>query len=410
MQKIKDIFKRMGPAFLTTTTVFGPASVLMSAIAGAKFGYACNWVLILLLVDRVLFMDVGTRIGFTHKTTFGDAIREKLSGNGGKVFSFVACLTIAIPLLVYTSADALGTAQAFNVMFDGNILLYGLFFMACAIGIVLYKKSYKILEKTSVIFMCLMFVCFLVTLVITGIDFGAFLKGFIPDFSNTPAMLYSLAIFLTNSSQQGVIHQYIVKQNNYSKEDVTSSCKTDNNISTVFVILIIGMIIATSAQTLGKTGEVPASAPAFAKMLEPAVGSAAKYFFGLGLFGAAMTSLNGAPNGTGLAIADAIGKLKNGYEDKLQKIITIVAIVVMGLYGVLPAYFGWTSPLNIYMIASLMTALTIPICGTMMLVFCADKERMKDLPYSKARMVVLWAIFIFIVCFCTYNFLTSYVL
>lgn len=72
MEKIKNTIKRAGPAFLTTTSVFGPASVLMAAIAGAKYGYSCTWILWFLVIERILFMDIGTRVGYSHKTTFGD--------------------------------------------------------------------------------------------------------------------------------------------------------------------------------------------------------------------------------------------------------------------------------------------------------------------------------------------------
>lgn len=406
MAKIKDVLKRMGPAFLTTSSVFGPASVLMAAIAGAKYGYACTWILWFLLVERILFLDIGTRVGYSHKTTFGDEIRSRW----GKVLAFVACITIAIPLMIYTASNALGTALAANTIFGGNLLVWGLLFMAFAVAITLYKKSYAVLQKMAVFFMALMFLAFLVTLCITGIDFPAFARGLIPDLTNKGALLYALAIFLTNSSQQGVIHQYIIKQNNYAKEQVTTDCRSDHILSTVFVVLIIGMIMCVSAETLGKTGEVPTSAPGFVAMLEPMAGTAAKYIFGLGLFGAAITSLNGSSQVVGLGFADAVGILKNGYEDRIQKTITIVDILVMGLYGLLPVYMGWSSPLNIYMVASLMTAVTIPICGTCILKMFNDKEKMGDLTYGRGMYTFAWVMFIFIVCFCAYNFLASYIL
>lgn len=295
-----------------------------------------------------------------------------------------------------------------TTMFNGNLLVYGLLFMAMAIAITLYKKSYKILEKMAVGFMTLMFIAFFITLCITGIDVLAFLKGLIPDFKNTGALFYALAIFLTNSSQQGAIHQYVVKQNNYSKEEVLTDCKTDNIISTVFVVLIIGMIMSVSAETIGKIGQVPTSAPDFVLMLEPMAGKAAKYIFGFGLLGAATTSLNGSSQVVGLGFADAFGILKNGYEDKVQKIITIVTIIVMGLYGLLPVYFETRSPLNIYIIAALMTSITIPICGTCILIMFRDKEKMGNLVYPKWKNVFAWMLFIFIVAFCLYNFVVKY--
>lgn len=408
MKKVSDIVKRAGPAFLTTSSVFGPASVLMAAIAGAKYGYACTWVLWLLLIDRILFLDIGARVGFCHKTTFGDDIRSRW--RIGKPLAFVACITIALPLVVYTASNVLGTALAATTMFDGNLLVWGLLFMGIAIGITLSKKSYQILQKLAVFFMTLMFIAFFITVCITGIDVGAFCRGLIPDFSNTGAMLYALAIFLTNSSQQGVIHQYVVKQNHYTRDQIKNDCRTDSNLSTVFVVCIIGMIMAVSAETLGKTGAVPTSAPGFVAMLEPLAGTAAKYIFGLGLFGAAITSVNGSSQVVGLGICDAFGILKNGYEDKAQKIITIVDIIVMGLYGLLPVYFGWASQLDIYMVASLMTAVTIPVCGTCILLMYRDKKKMGDLVCGNGVYAFAWILFLFIVCFCLYNFASSYIL
>lgn len=405
MKNVKSKFSRIGPAFLTTSSVFGPASVLMAAIAGAKFRYKCTWVLWFLLIDRIIFLDIGTRVGYTNKTTFGDEIRHRW----GKPLAFIACITIAIPLMVYTASNALGTALAAQTIFNGNLLVWGLIFIAFACVITMSKRSYSILQKMAVFFMLLMFISFFITLCITGVHFGEFFRGMIPDFSDLEALKYALAIFLTNSSQQGVIHQYIIKQNNYSKDQITGQCRTDHIMSTVMVVLIIGMIMCVSAETLNVSGQVPTSAPGFVSMLEPLAGKAAKYIFGLGLFGAAITSLNGSSQVVGLGVSDAFGILKEGYADKHQKIITIVDIIVMGLYGILPVYFGAKNQLNIYMVASLMTAITIPVCGTCILKLFGDKEKMRDLSYSKGKYTLAWCIFIFTMCFCIYNFAANYI-
>lgn len=393
----------IGPAFLTATSVFGPAAILMSGIAGAKYGYSCVWILWFILLDRFVFLDIGTRVGYKTKTTYGNEIREKY----GKILAFLACITIAIPLIVYTSSNTLGTALAMNVIFNGNILIFGIIFMIIAIIVTLSKRTYFLLQKASIFFMVVMFISFLVTIIISGFNVNAFIKGLLPDFSNGGACLSALSIFLTVSSQQGVIHQYIIKQNNYTEEDITTGCRTDHIISTIFLVLIVGMIMVASAETLGKTQSVPNSASDFANMLEPISGKYAKVIFGFGLFGAAITSLNGTSNIVGLVVADAFGKL-NIDNNNIQKKITIITIIIMGLYGLLPSYFNLINQLDIYRIAAMVTAITIPINGIMILLLSHDRNKMGNLIYNKYFYILAWLIFIFVSVFCIYNFIINY--
>lgn len=406
--KKKSILSSVGPAFLTTTSVFGPAAILMTGIAGAKYGYSCAWVLWLLLLDRFVFLDIGTRVGNRIKTTYGDEIRNRY----GKVLGFLACFTLSIPMIIYTSSNTLGTALAATVVFDGDILVYGLIFLVIAILVTINKKSFKVLTDVSVVLMVIMFLTFLITLCIIGIDFKQFLRGLIPDFSNGPACLSALSIFLTESSQQGAVHQYIVRkhrQDQNPKSDATVN-SFDHVLSSLFLITIIGMILAVSAETLGKNNIVPTSATEFAFMLEPASGRLSRLLFGVGLFAAAITSLNGVSNIAGLVLSDAFGKLKPEKGQKLQQTISLIIIVVMGLYGLLPSYLGWVNPLDIYLFVSLMTAITIPLNGVFMLLLSANKELMGDLLYKKRIYILAWIIFIFVVVFCSYNFLVNYVL
>lgn len=404
--KKKTFLGSIGPAFLTTTSVFGPAAVLMTGIAGAKFGYSCFWVLWVLLLDRFVFLDIGTRVGKRIKTTYGDEIR----GRYGKVLAFLTCFTLSIPMIIYTSSNTLGTALAATVVFDGDILVYGLIFLLIAVLVTINKKSFKLLTDIAVVLMLIMFFTFLVTMCIVGIDFEQLLRGLVPDFRNGPACLAALSIFLTISSQQGAVHQYLVSRQNRDKNEGSTVSTTDHVLSSLFLIAIVGMIMVVSAETLGKSHTIPSTANEFALMLEPASGKLSCLLFGIGLFAAAITSLNGVSNIAGLVLSDAFGKLKTGGSQKLQKTVSIVIIVVMGLYGLLPSYFGWVNPLDIYLFVSLMTSITIPMNGVFMLLLSSNKDFMGDLMYKKGFYVLAWVIYIFVVFYCSYNFLVNYII
>ena len=45
-------------------------SAFFAGVAGARFGYKCAWVLWLILIERGIFMDIGTRLGVKMKKGF----------------------------------------------------------------------------------------------------------------------------------------------------------------------------------------------------------------------------------------------------------------------------------------------------------------------------------------------------
>jgi Mn2+/Fe2+ NRAMP family transporter len=200
----------------------------------------------------------------------------------------------------------------------------------------------------------------------------------------------------------------MAREKGYTEKDAVGDARTDNILSTVFVTL--ATIMTTAAETLNPAGTVPSSAPQFVAMLEPLAGVAAKYLFAIGLFGSVITSLIGASTTSGLCVADAFGKLNTGMGTNLAKGVTLTIVVVMGLVGVVPVYTGVSTAINIYFIASLMTFLSMPICGVLMLKYMANKEMMGELAYGKKMFALAFVLYALVIILFTYNFISTYII
>lgn len=404
--KFMETLKRAGPAFITTTTVFGPASLLLAGVAGATYRYECIWVLWLLFLERYLFLDLGTRVGARINSNGG--IFSVFKERWNKPVSMIAAFLTGIIVMIYTAGNVLGTATATKLIFGGNLVVWAVVFMFVVIGLFFLKKVYSALEKISIFFMLVMFASFLITLLISGFSAGEFIKGLVPTL-RPGSLLLGLALFLTNCSEQGIRHTFMVQEKGFTEEEAKSNAKTDHLLSTIFVVLIVGMIMSTAAEVLNPAGIIPKSAPEFAAMLEPLAGSAAKIVFAIGLFGAAFTSLTGAPSSVGLCFTDGLGKLNNGMKTKLSRAIAVATILIMGMVAVIPVATG-TPMMNIYLFAALATFVAMPLNGYLMLTLAYDKKFMGNLVYSKASIILRWSVFLFVMAFALYNFITKYIL
>lgn len=392
---------RIGPSFVSMTTTFGPASLLLAGTAGALYRYQLVWVLPLILLMRIVFYDLGVRVGIN--------IPHNIWTTVGKLWGFrLAAATGVLAFLssaFYAAGNVLGTASAVQLLTGGNIVVLGIIVMAAAILMFCFRGVYERIEKVALLLVAVMLFSFIGTLAITGWSGGEFIRGLIPRSPSSAQLLLALAIFATNYGGAGTGHTYFVRAKKYTAAE-TRTAFVDHVLASIMMVVIIGSIMSVGAEVLNPAHLVPKDAPGFVKMLEPLAGTGAKYLFALGLFGAAFTSLVGQPITVGFNLVDGLQRAERGTESPFLKQVAIGMILVLGLWGVIPVALGYPM-MNIYWICSLATVVALPLTGTLMLLVARRKDIMKELPLSTVHYVVLWVLFICMVVYSVYSSLRS---
>lgn len=385
---LRKILKRIGPSFITMSTTFGPSSMLLAGTAGALYGYKLMWVLPVILLVRILFLDLAVKVGINIPWNLWTTVAHLW----GRKLAIVAGIIGFLSLAYYTSANVLGTAASLQLVFGGgSIVVWGLFAMVLAILMYSLRGIYKRIEGIALILVVVMLVSFIGTLLVTGINLGELIRGLIPRSLTAPMLLLALALFATSGTGTSYFHTYWVRGKHYTKADIPAGT-LDHVLSTIFMVLINGAIMVVGAEVLNPAHLVPKAAPQFATMLQPLIGGGAKYLFALGLFGAAFTSLVGAPLQSAISLADGFQRANLGLESPFVKKAAIILVVVMGLWGVIPVALG-VPFINMLWIGPLASLFGMPLAGTLMLLIARRKDIMKTLPLKNIHYVILWVLF-----------------
>ncbi len=138
-----------------------------------------------------------------------------------------------------------------------------------------------------------MILSFFLSLGMSGFpSLGNLASGLVPKFPDAQAPFTALGIISTTVVFNAVVFgTYLGKHKKWTEEDIKSGAITFDvalSIGAVAVISILMML--TAAVVLNPNHITVSSGVAMAKALEPIAGPFAKYIFGLGFFGAAISS------------------------------------------------------------------------------------------------------------------------
>lgn len=393
--------RRIGPAFVSMTTSFGPNTVLLAVTAGALYRYQIAWIPPLILVARIAFYDPGVRVGFRLPHDICTTVSH-LWGFSVGASAGTAVFLSAAP---FAAGNVLGTALAGQLLAGGNLVLWGFLIMCVAILTFWFRGIYRRLERISLVVAAIMLFSFMRTLLVTGWSAAEFVRGLFPRCPSAAELLLALAIFATTYGGVGTGHAYYVRAKKYTVADGKTAL-LDHVLSSALLIVIFGSIMSVGADVLNPAGLVPESAAQFANMLSPLVGPGAKCLFGIGLFCKAFTSVVGQPVSVGLGLADGFRGFELGVDSPFVRWTAISVIVILGLWGVIPVALGFPM-LNIYWICSLSSLLATPLSGTLMLMVARRKDIMKESVLSNANYVTLVVLFACSVRYSLYSGLRS---
>jgi len=151
--------------------------------------------------------------------------------------------------------------------------------------------------------------------------------------------------------------------------DDLSAATSDTALSIGLGGLISIFILATAASTLFTSGIEVKNAADMAIALEPLAGSGARYFIGIGLFAAGLTSSITAPMATAYAVTEIIPGLGGKRKPVMFRVIALVVVAIglgVSLLGIRPT--------ELITIAQVANGLLLPIIAIFLLLAMNDKS------------------------------------
>jgi manganese transport protein len=296
----------LGPAWLAGAIAAGPATMASLVTAGASFGYALLWVVVLSAIAGAFAQYPSARLGLGTGKGIVASVGERLGERWAWLLVIDGVLAAGLAQLVImkTLADVSETVTGIDARLWGVL-------WAVVLAIGLAGGGYRVAELGAKVLVSAIVLAFLASLVVVPIDPGAAVGGLVPRIpAGVDGALVAAGVL------GGAVHVTLVTMHTYTVR-ARGWTDSDRDLATTDVLasLLVAFgayslaIFLVTASVLHAPGIDPSTltATSAAQALGPLAGSAAEWLFLLGLWGAAVSTLGGNTVVPPYLLADKLG-------------------------------------------------------------------------------------------------------
>jgi NRAMP (natural resistance-associated macrophage protein)-like metal ion transporter len=389
----------LGPGLITGASDDDPSGIATYSQAGAQFGYAMGWTMLITYPLMAAVQEVSARIGRTTG--------QGLAGNISQlypspvVYGLVALLLIANIINIGANLGAMG--EALGLLIGGPHLLYVVAFGLVCAALQIFLKYTRYVSVLK--WLTLVLFAYVATLFVVKIDWRALAAGFVPlptsgsDYwQMTVAILgttISPYLFFWQASQEvedireKPRRQPLVRRPQQAVA-AYQRIRLDTLVGMGLSNLVALAIMVTVAATLHQAGVTHIdSADQAAEALKPVAGELAFLLFALGIIGTGLLSVPVLAGSAAYAIGEAahwkVGLSRKPAEARgFYAALTVATIVGMALnvLKVSPiAALYWSAVVN--------GVVAVPVIVAMMLM-TADRRIMGEFTISGPLRTLGW--------------------
>ncbi len=364
------MFKKIGPGVLVAAAFIGPGTITACTIAGVGFGYALLWAMLLSIIATMVLQEMAARLGVITQKGLADVIKNELQNKWVKTLVIVVILgAILIGNAAYEAGNIGGATLGLEALFGSDYNHLYPFIIGSLAFLLLWFGSYKALEKIFVALIALMSLSFLITALLTKPVLIEILKGlFIPSMPSESLLTVIALVGTTVVPYNLFLHASLVNEKWKLQSDLKTA-RWDTIISIGLGGLVsISVIIAAAAMPT----DTIQSAIDLAMGLEPLFGNSARYFMGIGLFAAGITSSITAPLAAAYVANSCFG-WKAGLKDWRFRTVWISILLI----GVVFLSFG-IKPIEVIRFAQVANGILLPAIAVL-LVWMVNKSSVMGL-------------------------------
>ncbi len=354
------MFKKIGPGVLVAAAFVGPGTITMCTLAGARFGYALIWALLVSIIATIVLQGMAGRIGLVTQNGLVDVVRTELRTPWVRNVVIVVVLgAILVGNAAYEAGNIGGATLGLEQLLPQEQLKP---FLPAIIGaiifLLLWFSNYKALEKIFVALVGIMGVSFVICAIITQPSVTGILKGmFVPRLPEDSLLTVIALVGTTVVPYNLFLHASLVKEKWGSVKDL-KAVNWDTIVSIGLGGLVsIAILITASAAPISEIDH----ALDMAKALEPLFGKMAVYFMAIGLLAAGITSAITAPLAAAYVAGSCFG-WKGGMQNKKFKMVWGIVV----LCGVVFLSFD-IKPIEVIQFAQVANGILLPVMALLLL-------------------------------------------
>lgn len=378
------MFKNLGPGVLVAAAFIGPGTVTTCTLAGAGYGYALLWAMVLSVVATVVLQEMAARIGIVTQKGLAEVIRQNFRQPVFRILAVGMILSaIVVGNAAYEGGNIGGATLGMEALFGNKWRAGYPMIIGVVAAVLLFIGNYKILEKALVGLVILMSVSFLVAAFLARPSIGDIVSGvFLPTAPEGSWLTIVALVGTTVVPYNLFLHTSLVREKWTTAADLPMA-----RMDTVVAVVLGGLVsmsIIIAAATL--QGTSIAGAADLGKALAPVYGQSATFFIGVGLFAAGITSAVTAPLAAAY-VADGCFGWEADLKDNRFRAVWLLVIAL----GVL-AMSLQIKPIQVIQFAQVANGLLLPVIAIFLVWVVNDETIMGKFKNTVVQNVI--AVFI----------------
>ncbi|MDP1560177.1 MAG: Nramp family divalent metal transporter [Pirellulaceae bacterium] len=369
-------FRIAGPGLVVTAAFIGPGTVTVASQAGADYGYQLLWVLALATAVTIFLQAMATRIGLATRVPLGIAIKESLNSPLARwLVGALVVFAIGFGNSAFQAGNLTGARIGLEIM-TGSQRPEWIWVLAAIASGTLFMSSYRRMEIVLIAMVATMSLGFLVTVILIRPEPMGMVRGLAPTFPQNSLVTILALLGTTIVPYNLFLHAGLVQRRWSQERDVQTAineARADSVLSIGLGGLVSAAILVSAAVAFFGTGATLTSVNDMAVQLEPLLGrQTSRFFFGVGLFAAGLTSAITAPLAAAMAITGVLG-----WSDDPKAIrFRCIWIGVMTI-GFVVAWFWSKSPKEIIVVAQAANGVLLPLVVGLLIFVCNRHQRLK---------------------------------
>lgn len=323
---MRRYLSELGPTWLAGAIAAGPATMAAVITAGASFGYALLWVVILSAVLGATAQYLSMRLGLLTEQGIVATVEENLGEGWAWVLVIDTVLASGLAQIVIMKgvADVSATITGIDPRIWGVV-------WALVLALGLAGGGYHIAELGAKAIVAAVVVAFVASMFIVPVDATAAATGLVPTIPKgvngalTAAGILGGAVHITLITMQ----TYTMRARGWTRKeydlglfDIGTSMLVAFGLYSLAIFLVAASVLHTPDIAAGKL-----TATAAAKALGPLAGDHASSLFLAGLWGAAISTLGANTVVPPYLIADKLDWGQDVSDSRFRAAIVAVALI-----------------------------------------------------------------------------------
>ncbi len=181
-----------GPAVIASIAYMDPGNFATNIQAGAKYGYALLWVVLLANLIAMLFQALSAKLGIVTGRNLAEMCRERFP----QPVVYAMWVVSEIAAMATDLAEFLGGALGLSLLFHMPLLAGMIVTAIVTYGILMVEsRGFRPVELIIGSFVAIIALCYLIEIFIAHVDWGAALLGTVkPEIADAGALLLAVGI------------------------------------------------------------------------------------------------------------------------------------------------------------------------------------------------------------------------